>query len=348
MVTVYVCTQDLPNLRQIVLIQPTLPKHLKSSLPRDKTLVASVPCAENLIIALLLSLRQSPGNPWCCSTTLLIVLLKRLLQRYALRLLELRRACEIVRHRWVRGQKSARHHLQPWVDKPSSLRQQRRHSTIAGGLPDKWPWRRTQKATRVLLRAQEPAAPKVARLELGGNGGYRGWWWRSAPLERTRLEPSRLRLKWWLLKPSLLRLEAGGLHPKPTLLRLLRARVARWLRLLEAERSLTWKARLLRGDATWLKPCLELLLLLSWIKSSLQGDLIPLAPLCHFYYGEFEDDDDGNDEDEMGMRTRNKILDAEAVESAAELHHAVSRYGLHSDWTEKYVVFQGYYWEVHG
>ena len=94
-------------------------------------------------------------------------------------------------------------------------------------------------------------------------------------MEGIRLESGRLRLEG--LKACLLWLEARLLGLKPTWLQpksclrgRLRARIACGLRLLEASRTRTRKASLLREEAAWLETGLELLLLLLGVEARLQ------------------------------------------------------------------------------
>ena len=99
-------------------------------------------------------------------------------------------------------------------------------------------------------------------------------------LERALLGLEAGRLGLQPSKPRRLRLQTGWLKPKPSLLRLLDARVACGLGLLEARRSLTGKACRLRGQTRLKSLLLELLLLR--IEACLSRILKALPPLRHF------------------------------------------------------------------
>ena len=84
-------TMYVPDSCEIILVQSTLPKHFKCSLPTDKSGGLRIPSSKYLIIILFLRLGQSPWDLGGRVPSLsLIVLLERLLQGQTTLLLRLR------------------------------------------------------------------------------------------------------------------------------------------------------------------------------------------------------------------------------------------------------------------
>lgn len=279
-----------PDFREIVLVQTTLPEHLKCGLTSDESFATRVPSTEDLVVGFLLGLRQCPWDSRGSSATLcLVVLLERLLERDPALLLKLRRARGVIRHRGVGGEECAGHHLKARIDKACHLRHQWLHrASKPGRLRGKRAWRWAQEPI-LALHPEHASRLRALLLELGRNWRYRRG---CSSLERAWLEACRLRLQrlesWLLLEPLLL-LKPGLLHTKACRLRLLLTGKSSLLRLLEVRWTLPGEACRLRSETALLKA-----LLLLWIVSRLHRILEALSPLCHDELG--DGDEKGEEE----------------------------------------------------